>query len=124
MGGSPYDVGAGAVLGAATSDLAARKRVTDATAIQSSQKSIVKKMIEKIAATPAAKPNHPTQLGRIPYRRTATETAKISAAKAAPHCVPMDFVCPDPGGSDGPGRSRTCDLRIKSPLLYQLSYRP
>src|ERR1700759_2444619 len=25
---------------------------------------------------------------------------------------------------DGPGRDRTCDLRIKSPLLYQLSYRP
>jgi hypothetical protein len=24
----------------------------------------------------------------------------------------------------GPGRSRTCDLGIKSPLLYQLSYRP
>jgi hypothetical protein len=25
---------------------------------------------------------------------------------------------------DGPGRIRTCDLGIKSPLLYQLSYRP
>jgi hypothetical protein len=25
---------------------------------------------------------------------------------------------------NGPGRSRTCDLGIKSPLLYQLSYRP
>jgi hypothetical protein len=24
----------------------------------------------------------------------------------------------------GPGRDRTCDLGIKSPLLYQLSYRP
>ena len=24
----------------------------------------------------------------------------------------------------GPGRTRTCDLGIKSPLLYQLSYRP
>jgi hypothetical protein len=24
----------------------------------------------------------------------------------------------------GPGRIRTCDLGIKSPLLYQLSYRP
>ena len=30
------------------------------------------------------------------------------------------FAC----ASDGPGRSRTCDLGIKSPLLYQLSYRP
>ena len=26
--------------------------------------------------------------------------------------------------ADGPGRNRTCDLGIKSPLLYQLSYRP
>ena len=29
--------------------------------------------------------------------------------------------CPDRGGPD---RDRTCDLGIKSPLLYQLSYRP
>jgi hypothetical protein len=28
------------------------------------------------------------------------------------------------GFRDGPGRTRTCDLGIKSPLLYQLSYRP
>ena len=28
------------------------------------------------------------------------------------------------GRASGPGRSRTCDLGIKSPLLYQLSYRP
>ena len=27
-------------------------------------------------------------------------------------------------GGDGPGRNRTYDLGIKSPLLYQLSYRP
>lgn len=27
-------------------------------------------------------------------------------------------------GQNGPGRDRTCDLGIKSPLLYQLSYRP
>ena len=25
---------------------------------------------------------------------------------------------------NGPDRDRTCDLGIKSPLLYQLSYRP
>ena len=25
---------------------------------------------------------------------------------------------------NGPGRDRTCDLGMKSPLLYQLSYRP
>jgi uncharacterized protein YndB with AHSA1/START domain len=29
-----------------------------------------------------------------------------------------------PSAADGPGRDRTCDLGIKSPLLYQLSYRP
>jgi hypothetical protein len=28
------------------------------------------------------------------------------------------------GVSSGPDRIRTCDLGIKSPLLYQLSYRP
>jgi uncharacterized protein YndB with AHSA1/START domain len=28
------------------------------------------------------------------------------------------------GSSYGPGRTRTCASRIKSPLLYQLSYRP
>ena len=39
--------------------------MTDATAIQSSQSSIVKKMSEKIAATPATKPNQLTQRGRI-----------------------------------------------------------
>ena len=56
---------AGAVPGGAVgSDLTARKSATDATAIQSSQKIIVKKRTEKIAATPAAKPNQATW--RIP----------------------------------------------------------
>lgn len=27
-------------------------------------------------------------------------------------------------GGSGPSRDRTCDLRIKSPQLYQLSYGP
>jgi hypothetical protein len=31
---------------------------------------------------------------------------------------------PDLRGESGPDRDRTCDLGIKSPLLYQLSYRP
>ena len=60
-----YDIGAGAAFGAATSDLAARKSATEATATQSSQNSIVKKMTEAIAATPATKPNQLTQRGRI-----------------------------------------------------------
>ena len=33
-------------------------------------------------------------------------------------------MCPPSVCRCGPGRSRTCDLGIKSPLLYQLSYRP
>ena len=38
-----------------------------------------------------------------------------------------DALCTDGlcvSSPDGPGRDRTCDLGIKSPLLYQLSYRP
>src|SRR6267378_1870410 len=31
---------------------------------------------------------------------------------------------PCPRREGGPGRDRTCDLGIKSPLLYRLSYRP
>lgn len=49
-----YEVGTGADLGAAAAaSLLRRNSTTDATAIQSSQTIIVKKMIEKIAATPA-----------------------------------------------------------------------
>src|SRR5204863_9027082 len=60
-----YDIGAGAAFGAATSDLTARKSATEATATHSSQSSIVKTMTERIAATPATKPNQLTQRGRI-----------------------------------------------------------
>lgn len=49
----------------AGADLLVRKSATDTTAIHSSQSSIVKKMTEKIAATPATKPNQLIQLGRI-----------------------------------------------------------
>ena len=63
---SVYDVGTGATSGARTvADLLRRKSATDATATQSSQNSIVKKMSEKIAATPATKPNQLIQRGRI-----------------------------------------------------------
>src|SRR5882672_11061885 len=34
------------------------------------------------------------------------------------------FSAKSPANRHGPGRDRTCDLGIKSPLLYQLSYRP
>lgn len=43
-----------------------RKSAIDAAAIQSSQTIIVKKKIEKIAATPATKPNQLSQRGRTP----------------------------------------------------------
>ena len=68
-------------------DLLCRKSVTDATATQSSQNSIVKKMIDAIAATPAANPNQLIQRGRIAKRRIAIAVAKISAAIAAPPVV-------------------------------------
>jgi uncharacterized protein YndB with AHSA1/START domain len=39
--------------------------------------------------------------------------------------IPSRRVAPvGAGACSGPGRDRTCDLGIKSPLLYQLSYRP
>ena len=38
--------------------------------------------------------------------------------------VPLGFMGRARIECDGPGRDRTCDLGIKSPLLYQLSYRP
>src|ERR1700680_1221326 len=38
--------------------------------------------------------------------------------------VPSDARPTNTCKSDGPGRDRTCDLGIKSPLLYRLSYRP
>jgi hypothetical protein len=46
----------------------------------------------------------------VPKRRLASH---LYAHKARP-----------PEFLDGPGRNRTCDLGIKSPLLCQLSYRP
>ena len=36
----------------------------------------------------------------------------------------LELVLQKSCSEDGPGRDRTCDLGIKSPLLYQLSYRP
>src|ERR671923_926341 len=41
---------------------------------------------------------------------------------AASMSGPTSLTLPD--DRCGPGRIRTCDLGIKSPLLYQLSYRP
>src|SRR6188472_1952114 len=58
-----YDVAADGSRRASAAGLLARKSVTDATATQSSQNSIVKKATERMAATPAAKPNQATQRG-------------------------------------------------------------
>ena len=41
-----------------------------------------------------------------------------------PAPLPQAFVLRGSSTPNGPGRDRTCDLGIKSPLLYQLSYRP
>src|SRR4051794_18265548 len=52
-------------------------------------------------------------------RDTRTRAGDGARSRSARPCDPL-------AGSycDGPGRDRTCDLGIKSPLLYQLSYRP
>src|SRR5690242_13303308 len=60
-----YEVAADGSRRAAAAGLLARKSETDATASHSSQTSIVKKMIDRIAQTPAKKPNQLTQRGRI-----------------------------------------------------------
>ena len=48
------------------------------------------------------------RIGRVLAPTGASRTAPIGARSL----------------TSGPGRDRTCDLGIKSPLLYQLSYRP
>ena len=54
---------------------------------------------------------------------------RLRPRPAKPHAAPEDLegLCSFAhfrAGRNGPGRDRTCDLGIKSPLLYQLSYRP
>src|SRR5919201_3227977 len=46
-------------------------------------------------------------------------TLRVSSGRLADPSCPFGRIV-----SSGPGRNRTCDLGIKSPLLYQLSYRP
>ena len=62
---SLYEVAADGSRPAAPAGRLCRKSETDATATQSSQTIIVKKTTEKIAATPATKPNQLTQRGKI-----------------------------------------------------------
>jgi hypothetical protein len=47
-----------------------------------------------------------------------------SGAEGGPRGKRVSPVKASAAKPDGPGRARTCDLGIKSPLLYQLSYRP
>jgi hypothetical protein len=56
---------------------------------------------------------------RRPGRPAARRDRGRGAARPAGHGCPWRRL-----GAHGPGRFRTCDLGIKSPLLYQLSYRP
>ena len=46
-----------------------------------------------------------------------TTNLRILSAARLPGCATSAYRCE-------PGRNRTCGLRIKSPLLYRLSYRP
>src|SRR5438445_10064645 len=58
---------------------------------------------------------------------TFTTLPSVRGDRRLERSVPCRIqVAPPPAGVDGygPGRDRTCDLGIKSPLLYQLSYRP
>jgi hypothetical protein len=64
-----------------------------------------------------------------PKRAEAPDTPKqaevatpVATYKSLGHSGTKNCLCA--GLSDGPGRDRTYDLGIKSPLLYQLSYRP
>src|SRR4030095_14586437 len=61
----------------------------------------------------------PVDLGRE-HTSVATFVATLASSKSLQRC--KRSICSTL--ADGPGRDRTCDLGIKSPLLYQLSYRP
>ena len=61
--------------------------------------------------------------------KLAPPPAHRRATRQQPHRDPADLPARHTGGlrnirKSGPGRDRTCDLGIKSPLLYRLSYRP
>ena len=86
--------------------------------------------------------NHPCESHRSCAHRITSGLARGRAARSRIRCctcvgtplhtghespLPLRAVTPSAHGSsslNGPGRDRTCDLGIKSPLLYQLSYRP
>jgi hypothetical protein len=53
---------------------------------------------------------------------TPAEAIRTTTVRAGP--LAADRASENPCSKDGPGRIRTSDLGIKSPLLCQLSYRP
>ncbi len=64
-----------------------------------------------------------TPHGAEPYfTLVGRTTTRESSPRLKPE--PADFLRSVIGQFDGPGWTRTSDLGIKSPLLYQLSYRP
>ena len=58
----------------------------------------------------------------VPCRRNADPIAVSRRHRGA--CLALVERCPNPLVAGGSGGSRTLDLRIKSPLLCRLSYRP
>ena len=68
----------------------------------------------------ATKPSGEETRGVAAALRAAAECA----GKSPPPAPPPKGRARAMGRGHGPGRTRTCGLGIKSPLLYQLSYRP
>ena len=66
------------------------------------------------------------RLSEFALSKVRSELTHVARVTTPPFGSPWDAIqaAAKPGLLHGPGRSRTCDLGIKSPLLYQLSYRP
>src|SRR6185437_8177072 len=64
------------------------------------------------------------RLSRTRFALSPIAGASVGGRSASPRAGGSSEPAPRAVGASGPGRARTCDLGIKSPLLYQLSYRP
>ena len=74
-------------------------------------------------------PSHGLTLSDCERRRMAEVGTEVGTPRSFPapmaHVTHTTMRIPrNHEAVNGPGRDRTCDLGIKSPLLYQLSYRP
>jgi hypothetical protein len=77
----------------------------------------------RLAARPIPPSKGVVQLGEILRQHRDSTACPFPASAAHVTRSTMRFSL-DAEPRNGPGRNRTCDLGIKSPLLYQLSYRP